>query len=193
MSPLRRDRDTAQHTLEECPARHQERHLLISHVGRDLSSAAMIPEPANIKPHRPALCAWQRVALQGSQSQALAAAATRALSITQDAGGAPLRADSTAQLSSLANWSEKCRVCGAGGAARHARGAIVSRTAQHCSRHWCSRASGQMTSRDTETKHPMTKEYGNRYKRPPAVDALRLTWTRIMILIYTQNNLVCSR
>ncbi|CAH2242651.1 jg8471 [Pararge aegeria aegeria] len=36
------DRDTAQHTLEECPAWDQERHLLISHVGRDLSPAAVI-------------------------------------------------------------------------------------------------------------------------------------------------------
>ncbi|XP_045777902.1 uncharacterized protein LOC123875881 [Maniola jurtina] len=35
-------RDSAQHTLEECPAWEPERHILVSYVGRDLSPPAVI-------------------------------------------------------------------------------------------------------------------------------------------------------
>jgi len=36
------DRDTAQHTLEECPAWDAQRRVLVQHVGEDLSMPALV-------------------------------------------------------------------------------------------------------------------------------------------------------
>jgi len=36
------DRDTAQHTLEECPAWDAQRRVLVQHVGEDLSLPALV-------------------------------------------------------------------------------------------------------------------------------------------------------